>query len=262
MHDPYLSVVVPCYNEAENLQRGVLSEIYEYLRRQDYPYEVVVSDDGSTDESRELVCAWIADKPAFRLVENPHGGKPSAVWGGLQAARGEIVLFTDMDQSTPIDQVARLLPRFEEGYQVVIGSRGRARRDFPLYRRMGSAVFGAFRRLLLLHDIQDTQCGFKALRTEVALRLFPKLEAIASPQATTGWKVTAFDVELLYLAERVGLPIAEVEVEWADRDVSRGKGKSYWKESKEMAEQVWRIKRNEWQGLYRSEGGPCESRKR
>ncbi len=258
MRDPYLTVVVPCYNESENLRRGVLEEMHGYLCRQDYAYEVVVSDDGSTDDSRELVRDSIASKPAFRLVENAHGGKPSAVWGGIQAARGEVVLFTDMDQSTPIDQVARLLPRFAEGYDVVIGSRGRARRDFPLYRRLGSAIFGGFRRLLLLRSISDTQCGFKAMRTTVARRLFPRLEAIACPQQISGWKVTAFDVELLYLAERTGLAIAEVVVDWSDRDVSRGKGKSYWKESREMAEQVWRIKRNAWRGLYRMEGGPCE----
>ncbi len=258
MRDPYLSVVVPCYNESENLRRGVLDEMHAYLCRQDYAYEVVVSDDGSTDDSLALVRDSIAAKPAFRLVENAHGGKPSAVWGGIQAARGEIVLFTDMDQSTPIDQVARLLPRFAEGSDVVIGSRGYGRRDFPLYRRLGSAIFRAFRRLLLLRGISDTQCGFKAMRAPVARRLFPKLEAIACPQQISGWKVTAFDVELLYLAERAGLAIAEVVVEWSDRDVSRGKGKSYWKESKEMAEQVWRIKRNAWRGLYRMEDGPCE----
>jgi len=154
MRDPYLSVVVPCYNESENLRRGVLDEMHAYLCRQDYAYEVVVSDDGSTDDSLALVRDSIAAKPAFRLVENAHGGKPSAVWGGIQAARGEIVLFTDMDQSTPIDQVARLLPRFAEGSDVVIGSRGYGRRDFPLYRRLGSAIFRAFRRLLLLHEGQ------------------------------------------------------------------------------------------------------------
>jgi len=255
--DPYLTVVVPCYNESENLRRGVLEELHEYLEQQDYGYEVLISDDGSTDDSRALVRERIAGWPTFHLVENAHGGKPSAVWGGIQAARGEIVLFTDMDQSTPIDQVARLLPRFTEGFDVVIGSRGRARRDFPLYRRLGSSIFGAFRRLLLLRNVVDTQCGFKAMRTAVARRVFPSLEAIACPRAITGWRVTAFDVELLYLAERAGLAIAEVTVEWADRDVSRGKRKSYWKESREMAEQVWRIKRNEWRGLYRQGSGSC-----
>lgn len=250
MGEPYLSVVVPCYNESENLRRGVLEEMHAYLSQQSCTYEVIISDDGSTDDSREIVRQRLGDKPGFRLLENPHGGKPSAVWFGIQAARGEIVLFTDMDQSTPIDQLARLLPLFERGCDVVIGSRGMERQNFPLYRRLGSQVFRAFRRLLLLRDISDTQCGFKAMRTTVAREIFPRLEAISKPSKVTGWKVTAFDVELLFLADRAGYRIGEVTVEWANRDVAVGKRKSYLAESKEMAEQILRIKINEWRGVY------------
>ena len=253
MHAPYLTVVVPCYNESENLRRGVLDEMHSYLCEQDYAYEVVVSDDDSTDDSRDLVRGIATSRlPARR--ERPRWQALRRV-GRHSGGPGSIVLFTDMDQSTPIDQIARP-PRFR-GLRRVIGSRGYSRRDFPLYRRLGSAVFRAFRRLLLLRNISDTQCGFKAMRTDVARCLFPRLEAIARPTQASGWRVTAFDVELLYLAERAGLAIAEVVVEWSDRDVSRGKGKSYWRESKEMAEQVWRIKRNAWRGLYRMEDGPC-----
>jgi len=248
--EPYLSVVVPCYNESENLRRGVLEEMYSYLQQQPYSYEVLISDDGSADDSREQVQARLADKPTFRLLENPHGGKPSAVWYGIRAARGEIVLFTDMDQSTPIDQLALLLPLFDQGYGVAIGSRGMERQNFPLYRRIGSSAFRAFRRAFLLRRISDTQCGFKAMRREAALELFPLLEAIRKPARVSGWKVTAFDVELLFLAERAGYRIGEVRVSWANRDVSTGKRKSYWAESKEMAEQILRIKLNEWRGEY------------
>jgi dolichyl-phosphate beta-glucosyltransferase len=251
----YLSVVVPCYNEAENLRRGVLEEMQAYLGQQSYPYEVLISDDGSTDDSREVVRQHLGDKPAFRLLENPHGGKPSAVWYGIQAARGEIVLFTDMDQSTPIDQLGKLLPLFAQGYGVVIGSRGRGRENFSLLRQLGSAVFRNFRRLFLLRGITDTQCGFKALRTSVARTLFPQLDAIRRRTMVSGWKVTAFDVELLFLAERAGQRIGEVEVDWANRDVARGKGKSYLAESKEMATQILRITLNEWRGVYDREKG-------
>lgn len=259
MQEPFLSVVVPCYNESENLRRGVLEELHAYLSRQDYTYEVVISDDGSTDDSRELVRAFLRDHPHFRLLENPHGGKPWAVWHGIQAAQGEIVLFTDMDQSTPIDQLALLLPLFAQGYDVVIGSRGMARENYPLYRRVGSSIFRSFRRLFLLRRISDTQCGFKALRRSVALEIFPQLEAIQKPVRVTGWKVTAFDVELLYLVERAGYRLGEVPVAWANRDVSTGKRKSYFAESKEMAEQVLRIKINAWRGVYRA---PKETQRR
>ena len=255
MDAPYLSVIVPCYNESENLQRGVLSEMHDYLSRQDYDYEVLISDDGSTDDSREVARQHLEDKPRFRLLTNPHGGKPAAVWHGIRAARGEIVLFTDMDQSTPIDQLDSLLPMFSEGYDLVIGSRGAERRDSAWYRRIGSAVFRSLRHLLLLRDISDTQCGFKAMRRPVAMELFPQLEVIRSPSPVAGWRVSAFDVELLFLAERAGYRLAEVTVAWADRDLAKGKGKSYWAESKEMAEQVLRIKLNEWRGVYdRREG--------
>jgi len=211
-----------------------------------------VSDDGSTDDSREMVSAAIADLPGFRLLANAHGGKPSAVWNGIQAARGEIILFTDMDQSTPIDQVALLLPRFAEGYDVVIGSRGLERKDFPLYRRLGSAVFAGVRRLLLLRTVNDTQCGFKALRAPVARELFPRLTEIRRQAGTVrGHRVTAFDVELLYLAERAGYRIAEVTVAWSNRDVARGSVQRYLRESVEMASQILHIKLQEWRGAYR-----------
>lgn len=250
MSDPQLSIIVPCYNERENLRRGVLEEMQSYLAGLDMSYEVLISDDGSTDDSADLIRQHTSDKPFFRLLCCAHGGKPSAVWHGIQAAQGEIVLFADMDQSTPLHQWDRLRPLFDQGCDVVIGSRGMERQNFPLYRRIGSALFRTFRRTFLLRTISDTQCGFKAMRRPVALDIFPRLEAIRRPGRITGWKVTAFDVELLYLAERRGYSIGEVVVEWANRDVSRGKKKSYLAESREMAEQVLRIKLNERHGLY------------
>ena len=250
MTNIYLSVVVPCYNERENLLRGVLEEMHDYLSQQPYTVEVIVSDDGSTDDSREITASRIGNWPNFRLLENVHGGKPAAVWSGIQAAQGEIVLFTDMDQSTPIHQLAKLLPFFDQGYDVVIGSRGMGRENFPLYRRLGSNIFRGVRRLFLLHSVADTQCGFKAMRRAVACEAFPQLEAIRRASRPSGWKVTAFDVELLFLTEKLGHRLREVEVEWANRDVSKGKRKSYLAESQEMARELLRIKLNDWRGEY------------
>jgi len=250
MSAPYLSVVLPCYNESENLRGGVLVAMQRFLDAQPWDYEVIISDDGSRDDSLDLARAQVKSWPQLTVLSNPHRGKPSAVWAGIQAARGEIVLFADMDQSTPIHQVTRLLPKFSGGSDVVIGSRGHTRTNFAFYRRLGSMAFLTARRLLILPRIRDTQCGFKAMRREVALELFPRLAAIRTASETRGWKVTAFDVELLYLAEREGLRIAEVAVEWADRDLARGKGKSYLSESWEMARQVFRVKLNAWRGVY------------
>lgn len=246
---PYLSVVIPCYNERENLKREVLTEVHDFLKKQAFSWEVIISDDGSTDDSREIVKGQIKGKENFRLVENIHGGKPSAVWGGIQKAVGEYVLFTDMDQSTPIEETLKLLPYFKE-YEVVIGSRGMERENFSIIRKLGSNVFRLFRQSLMLRHLKDTQCGFKAFRTDVARRIFPKLQFFKKEKKVTGWKVTSFDVELLFLAEKFGYKIKEVPVEWKDRDVAKGKQKSYFKESKEMLMQILRVKINDLKGLY------------
>jgi dolichyl-phosphate beta-glucosyltransferase len=252
---PHLSVVIPCYNEAKNLKRGVLDEVYRFLSRQDYGWEVVIVNDESTDNSRSLVQHFIAGKKDFSLFDIPHGGKPAAVWAGIQQAEGEIVLFTDMDQSTPLVELDKLLPWYEEGYDVVIGSRGTSREGFSVIRRAGSVVFRGLRRLFLLRTISDTQCGFKSCRRQAALEVFPRLQFFRQKERPTGWKVSAYDVELLHLFEKSGYSIREVEVEWQNRDESDTKDQTgelsrYLKESIEMTKEVIRVKRNDIKGLY------------
>ena len=246
----FLSVVIPCYNEEANLKRGVLHQVYNYLKKQKYSWEVIIPDDGSTDKSKGLIEAFIKKRPRFRLLKNQHGGKPYAVWQGIKGARGEIVLFTDMDQSTPIGEIKKLLPFFDKGYDVVIGSRGWKREGAPFYRRIAGWIFLNGRRLFLLPNIIDTQCGFKAFKTPVAKELFPKLSVLENFKQATGWRVTAFDVELLFLAPKKGYKIAEVLVKWRDEDVATGKNKSFIKESKQMLEQIINVRKNEWQGKY------------
>ena len=249
MSEIYLSVVIPCYNETENLQRGVLDEVNDFLTKQNFSWEVIISDDGSTDESKKIVSEQVKGKKNFRLVENSHGGKPLAVWSGIKNAGGEYVLFTDMDQSTPIKEVLKLIPYFEK-YEVVIGSRGMERENFSILRKIGSNVFRVFRKILMLRDINDTQCGFKAFQTNVAKKIFPMLQFFKEEKTVKGWKVTSFDVELLFIAEKLGFKVKEVPVEWKDRDVAKGKEKSYLKESKEMLMQILSVKLNDLRGLY------------
>lgn len=249
MSEIYLSVVIPCYNETENLQRGVLDEVNDFLAKQNFSWEVIISDDGSTDESKKIVSEQVKGKKNFRLVENSHGGKPLAVWSGIKNAGGEYVLFTDMDQSTPIKEVLKLIPYFEK-YEVVIGSRGMERENFSILRKIGSNVFRVFRKILMLRDINDTQCGFKTFQTNVAKKIFPMLQFFKKEETIKGWKVTSFDVELLFIAEKLGFKVKEVPVEWKDRDVAKGKKKSYLKESKEMLMQILRVKLNDLRGLY------------
>jgi dolichyl-phosphate beta-glucosyltransferase len=250
----YLSVIIPCYNEEANLKRGVLSEVLRFLtKKKRLSWEVIISDDGSTDESKSLVKNQIGSWNNFRYLENQHGGKPLALWFGIKAARGRYVLFTDMDQSTPINQLDKLLPFLEEKYKVVIGSRGIRRKNFPLYRRVGSVIFMTFRKLFVLPEINDTQCGFKLFDRQVVKAAFPKLEFFRKKEKVKGWKVTSYDVELLHIIRKLGHDIKEVVVAWDDKDISESKGgglQRYACESWEMLNQILRIKLNDLKGLY------------
>lgn len=247
---PDVSIVIPCYNEAENLRRGVLDEVNDFLQTQNFSWEVIISNDGSSDESAELVQEFIADKDGYIFLDNKHGGKPYAVWQGIKQARGKITLFTDMDQSTPLREIHKLLPYFDKGYDVVIGSRGVKREGAPFYRQVAAWAFLNMRRLFLLPGIKDTQCGFKALKTPVAKEVFPKLAVLQDVEEASGWRVTAFDVELLYLVKKFGYKIKEVVVEWHDEDIAEGKNKNFIKESRTMLDQIISVKKNDWQGNY------------
>jgi glycosyltransferase involved in cell wall biosynthesis len=233
----------------------VLDEVEAYLAEQPFAWEVVIVNDESTDRSRSLVEQAIQDKGGFYLYDIPHGGKPAAVWEGVQRARGEAILLTDMDQSTPIQELAKLLPWYEQGFDVVIGSRQMTREGSSFVRQVGSFVFLSLRRLFLLHEIIDTQCGFKLSRREVALEVFPLLEFLRQERRPSGWKVTAFDVEFLYLVERAGYRIKEATVRWRNRDESDTKGQQgdlarYLQESLNMAREVSRVKVNQLRGVY------------
>ncbi len=252
---PFLSVIIPCYNEEKNLERGVLEEVDQYLAAQAFPWEVIVVNDESTDNSRSLVEQSIQEKKGFALVDIPHGGKPAALWAGIQQAEGETLLFTDMDQSTPISELEKLLPWSGEGFDVVIGSRNITREGSSLVRKTGSFVFLSLRRVFLLRDIVDTQCGFKLCRRQVALEIFPYLEFLRQEEKPAGWKVTAYDVEFLHLVDRAGYRIKEVQVLWSNRDESVTKSQGgdlarYMTESMQMAQEVTRVKRNQLKGLY------------
>jgi glycosyltransferase involved in cell wall biosynthesis len=252
---PFVSVVIPCYNEEKNLQRGVLEEVGQYLEARTFSWEVIVVDDESTDNSRHLVEQGIRNKASFSLIDIPHGGKPAALWAGIQEAAGEVVLFTDMDQSTPINELEKLLPWHDKGFDVVIGSRNIGREGSSLMRKIGSFVFLSLRRVFLLRDIVDTQCGFKLCRRHVALEIFPHLEFLRQQEKPAGWKVTAYDVEFLHLVGRAGYRIKEIDVVWSNRDESDTKSHGgemarYIAESVQMAKEVTRVKRNQLKGFY------------
>lgn len=251
----FLTVIIPCYNEEENLRRDVLKQVYGYFKNKKFSWEVIISDDGSSDASRDIIKKAIKNLPGFKLQENPHGGKPSALLHGIHEAKGDYILITDMDQSTPIEEFEKLLPFCNENFAAVIGSRGIIRKNFPLYRKLGAIVFATFRRVLILPDITDTQCGFKLFNSEVLKKVFPKLDFFKRKSVSRGWTVTSFDVELLHLIEKSGGKIKEVTVKWHDKDVSKSKGgglSRYFSESFEMVGQILRVKMNDIRGIYNS----------
>lgn len=248
-----LSIVIPCYNEENNLKKGVLDEVDTYLKKAKFDWEIIIVNDQSTDSSQSLVSGFIKNKTSYKFITIPHGGKPAAVWAGIQQAKNPIVLFTDMDQSTPLKEIEKILPFFEKGYDIVIGSRGESRSGFTLLRKIGSRAFLTFRKAVMLPDIVDTQCGFKAMRTKIAKEIFPKLQVFADNNEKSGWKVTAYDVELLFIAQKMGYKIKEIPVEWKNEDISNTKGDfgaRYKKESIQMAQQIWQVLINNLQGKY------------
>ena len=220
---PFLSVVVPAYNEERRLPE-TLAQILAYLERQTYRSELIVADDGSADRTAALVEELVmrrqrdGGKGDVRLLRLDHRGKGFAVRAGALAAHGEYVLLCDADLATPIEEWEKLYRKFAEGYEVVIGSReglGARRLDEPWYRHLMGRVFNFIVRLVAVGGIQDTQCGFKALRLPVASDLFRRVRIYGDDAPVVhGAAVTAYDVELLFLARRRGYRIAEVPVIW------------------------------------------------
>jgi glycosyltransferase involved in cell wall biosynthesis len=210
----FLSVVIPAYNEAGRIS-DTLKQVVDFLGTRDYSWEVVVADDGSTDDTASQVMEWARREARVRLVSMPHGGKGWAVKHGMLAAQGRYRFMCDADLSMPIEQVERFLPpRLEEGYHIAIGSReapGSRRIGEPPLRRLMGKTFGLIVRLSLLPGIRDSQCGFKCLEAEAAASLFSGLRL-------SGF---SFDVELLVLARRRGLRLVEVPIDWYHRPQSK-----------------------------------------
>ncbi len=223
--EPLLSLVIPAYNEAKNLRRGILQQVADYLSSQGYPSEVLIVDDGSGDETASLAEEFVSGHPSFSVLRSEHRGKALTVQRGMLAARGRYVLFLDLDLSTPLDYIEPVLTLLDQGWDIVIASRdakGGARLATPLHRRLMAKVFSLLVRLLLLPGIHDSQCGFKAFRCEVSQDLFNSLR-VFQPRSgqVKGPRVTAFDVELLLLARRRGYTIKEVPVLWRHVETKR-----------------------------------------
>jgi glycosyltransferase involved in cell wall biosynthesis len=217
--EPYLSIVIPSYNEEHRLP-GTLSKVVAYLQRKGRSAEILVVDDGSSDDTAAVVEQLAAANPMVHLIRNEHRGKAFAVRTGMLAAGGQFVLFSDADGATPIEEADKLLPRLEEGYDVAIASReGKEARRFdePWHRHLMGRVFNWIVQLLAVPGIHDTQCGFKAFRREAARDLFGNMQLYGDGATgpVKGAMLTGFDVEILFLARKWGYRIVEVPVLWS-----------------------------------------------
>lgn len=249
MEEPYLSVVIPAYNEETNIRLGALDKVSRYLEHAPYSWEVVVVNDGSLDSSGFLIEEFTKSNTKFRLINNPHQGKAATVMAGMVAAKGHYILFSDLDQATPVREIEKVLPWFEKGFDVVIGSRNNRREGAPLLRRLMGRGFMALRGMVLgLGDIRDTQCGFKAFKREVCHRIFEKLHLYGRKKQVKGSMVTAgFDIEVLFVAKKLGLRIKEVPVEWHYVETRRVNPLI---DSWQGFIDIMKIRINAWRGAY------------
>lgn len=213
MDQPFLSVVIPAYNEESRI-RHTLEQVCSYLSSQDFAWQVVVSDDGSVDATSRIVSSLADVIPQVRLLTLEHRGKGWAVQQGMLAADGEFRFLCDADLSMPVDQIGRFLPPEVDSADIVVGSRelpGSRRIGEPWRRHFMGRMFNLMIQILALPGIRDTQCGFKCFRADTTIALFEK-------QNLEGF---AFDVEVLYLARRGGLAVHEVAIDWHYREGSK-----------------------------------------
>lgn len=213
----HISLIIPCYNEETNIQKGVLDKIGNFTKDNEKFKEVLIVDDGSVDNSIKIIKQkYLSQFPKFQLIENPHGGKAQAIISGITHAKSDYVLFSDIDLATPLEESENLMAQIKNGYQVVIGSRGSKRTGGPLLRRLMAVGFIVIRNLLIgLKGIKDTQCGFKLFDKEIAQKVISRMKVFNHPTHVSGSSVSAgFDLEFLFLATKLGARIKEIPVTW------------------------------------------------
>lgn len=232
---PYLSVIIPTYNEAKRLSLTLI-DIDKHLSRADFSYEIIVVDNNSKDATLEIAKRFSHLLKNLRVLEcKTVGGKGAAVKTGILGAKGEIRLFMDADNSTSIDQFLKMMPYFKEGYDVVIGSRdiegARLIPPQPWHKRLAGNLGNLFIQFMLLPGIWDTQCGFKAFTEEAAEKIFPLIKI-------SRW---GFDVEILALAKKMKYKTKEIPVVWVNNPFSHVNALAYFQVLWEVVKIKWWI---------------------
>lgn len=239
MSTPFLSIIIPAHNEESRLPRS-LGQVFAFLERQPYASEVVVVENGSTDNTLDIARELASRNSGLIVIHEELSGKGNAVRRGVLSARGEYRFICDADLSMPIEEISKFLPPQLEDFDLAIGSReakGAMRYDEPPYRHWGGRAVNLAIRLLILPGLHDTQCGFKCFRAGTTLSLFQQ-------QTLAGW---SFDIELLYLARRKKLCTKEIPIHWyfdADSKVNAVR------DALHMFRDIFRIYANVLRGKY------------
>jgi dolichyl-phosphate beta-glucosyltransferase len=250
--DPTYSIVVPAYNESARLGAS-LEKILGYIAQQNWSAEVIVVNDGSRDDTAEIVRRLAQSNPALRLVENPgNRGKGYSVRHGMLQAHGGVVIFSDADLSSPIEELPKLLNALSNGADIAIGSRWlqsetQTQRQ-PLHRQLFGRIFNLMLRITLGLHFKDTQCGFKAFQRQAVQKIFPL-------QKIERW---GFDPEILFLARKFGFRVQEVPVAWAHSGGTRIHPLT---DGSRMFWEMLRIRWYELTGKYDAAPGAAESAK-
>lgn len=218
---PTLSIIVPAYNEEKRLP-NTLDRLAHFANHAGMACELVVVDDGSRDGTRRVVQAAMQRQSNLRLIENPHSGKAYTVRTGLLQARGKYALHADADLSTPPEEFLKLVNALQAGCDIAIGSRA-GRPGAPWYRLLMSTTWRILVGLVVIRGFRDTQCGFKAYHTRVAQHVLQHtlLYSTPSQSLTTASVAAAADVEMLYVARKLGYRISEVPLAWLHADESK-----------------------------------------
>lgn len=247
MSGPTHSIVIPAYNESARLATSI-PKVLEYVHSRGWQAEVIVVNDGSRDDTAEVVRRFTASDGMIVLLENPgNRGKGYSVRNGMLHAKGSVALFTDADLSSPITEADKLFAALAQGSDVAIGSRWLQRElqteRQPLLRQLYGRLFNLGLSIVLGLDYRDTQCGFKAFNRRAIDTIFPR-------QRIERW---GFDPELLFLAGKFGLKTTEVAVEWGHDHRSKI---NPFRDGLRMGSEVLKIRWNAWMGIYSTPSAP------